>query len=473
MGNKFSYIYNGVEYKSKKDCCLSLGLSYDAIHAYMYRHDLDFNTALNLHIYSDIHCGGGCGKSIKIGDKTYDLIKSCCKDLGLSYHGFLSFIDSRNIECDETGINEYIQYLDDKSIVYNGIKYSSLSECCSELGLHVDKVRRFKRYHNLESDYEALFAYIDKKSTRDGDIKENSHEVMFEGVTYSSQKECCESLGVSKHMVKRLKSLGYDFCDAVNIILARRDSSTEKIVINGVEYDSLWKCCKSLNLNQVKVTKLSRDNNLSIEDAILMFLDKKRSPIVYNGKTYKSISQLCKDYNIPKSSLYSNYRGGACERIDAWFNAKSSRECVYNGITYKSLKECCDILGINYNSVCAYKSNNDIQSNTGAINGYLSVISSESKPKIVYCGISYKNKADLANNFGLNVDCVSESSRKYNIDFVDALDWYRLRRVFDLPIIKNFIYNDIFSCRCKNCGKEFLFTKVLVFKHIEECYYAE
>lgn len=411
MRNK-KVVYNGIEYESRQDCCLSLGLNYYAVYSYIVRYNLIF---------------------------------------------------------DEAGINSYIQYLSDKCIVYDNKVYSSFTDCCKALGLCASRVKSYKKSHNIESNYEALLVYIDKSSK--GDI--NGHKVVYNGKVYTSKKECYKSFGVSKDLVRKLMKEGYDFCDAMDIILDRKNRIKE-LYINGVVYKSVHDCCKSLKLDQSKVSNFSRDNNLSIEDAVLEFLGRKRSSIVYNDKTYKSIRQLCEDYDVSIFSFYNSYSGSVSERMNALLRDKSIRECEYDGVIYNNLKECCNVLGVVYGSVCAYKSNNAIESNSEAIKGYMQSISNGTIinnriKKIEYNGIIYEHKTALANAFGLDGNNILRVSGKYNVDFIDVLDWHRLNRGFNLPKIKAFSSSGIFDCRCKKCGREFLFTRDLAFKHIEEC----
>lgn len=313
---------------------------------------------------------------------------------------------------------------DSIGIEINGKYYKSIRSCCRELNLSYDNIYNFKNVNNLDSMKDAVIEYLSRQSNKC---------FKYDGIIYSTKKECCEALGLCDKRVYNIASyFDISFKCALDKIIkegyksvpklkASSYTKREKFEYNGVVYDSKTDCCKNFGLE------------------------------------YSTVSKLAKRHCWDFSFTLDRYISGNIGRL----RKLKKDSCVKVAeVEYLSQRDCCEKLQINDLAVHRLMKKDGLNFSDAA---YIV------KYGRIYRGIHYHYKRDLCTKLGLHEDYVYSFARRNGIDFFDALDYMVLRDRFNMISFNDFMNTDLFNCGCKSCSKEFLFTRDLAFKHMEEC----
>lgn len=247
------YKYRGVAYKSKNDCCLSLGLNYKNIFGYMCRHGLDFDSALDMYLSGNVRRSAN---NIELDGNIYSSIKDYCEAQGADYTRFINFMHRKEIKNIGEAMSSYLSQVDNSelSFEYNDIVYSSKTDCCRKLGLSFSKVRDYARRHHVDF----VIAL--------GEYKEGyASGICYEGIFYKSRSECCRVLGLSYSKVRDYaRRHNIDFITA----LKKYQGIDGGIYYGGIIYSSRTDCCKEYGLSPKFVFLLISKYKCSFKDAM-------------------------------------------------------------------------------------------------------------------------------------------------------------------------------------------------------------
>lgn len=178
-------------------------------------------------------------------------------------------------------------------MVILGKEYSSITECCKELGVNYNTVMQAVfRGKELDSVIQGL---LDKR-------------IVINGKRYNTLREVYETFDVKPHILKRvMKEKGY----------------TNKDMEKAIEE------CKNIETNSVM-----RDVIVTINDPI--------TDEVLNVP----VSQACKILDISYNTVYSRIKKDGMSPEEALMGGV--RTVIVDGIAYNNLKECCNMLDISY-----------------------------------------------------------------------------------------------------------------------------
>lgn len=367
-------------------------------------------------------------KSVQVNGVVYDSVKSCCKDLGFCITGVRNFMNKNGIDCIEDGLVEYKMFKDklkDTSCIgtpieVNGVLYPSFKSCCVALDVSLDCVYRFKKLNNIDSMTDAILGYKEFKEFRD-----SNKAISIDGVVYSSVSSYCDTFGINPDSIWAFKRY-HSISSIETAILQYRQLYEEfsgkkgrRICIDGVNYPSIKSCCESLGFSYAVVHYFMVKYDIKdIVDAIKLY-SEQRSSFEFNGVLYKTLKDCCRSLGINEAtvSTYSCHYGISIEKsIKLCVERKKESGFRYNNVVYSSKMACCKELNIRYGTV-------------------------------------------------------SKTLRKYGLSFTESLDvcyLYSKLNVCNRDRCKIGL-GELFTCSCKRCGKEFVFTRELAFKHIKEC----
>ena len=146
-------------------------------------------------------------------------------------------------------------------------------------------------------------------------------------------------------------------------------------VFNGVTYKSMLQCCQTLNVNYTYMLFLKKKHKITSQEAIEHLVKKlrpKNVSITFRGITYENRYKLCNSYNVSFTTIYSYMKKYDVnflvafslylekkERCKIKKNIRSKPNkytVIYKGKTYKNMSQCCKELNLNYGSVRQTKS---------------------------------------------------------------------------------------------------------------------
>ena len=260
---------------------------------------------------------------------------------------------------------------------------------------------------------------------------------------------------------------------------------------NGVKYDSMKSCCSSFGLNFGTVRSYCRTYGISFKTALDMYISgevKKRhkdsvtkkigtQSFEFRGIKYKSKTECCRVFGVRIQDVYFVARrhnvtfGIALSKIltgelESGESYKGNNSFEYKGIVYSSRYSCCKEHGVKYGCVKHYADLHNIDFSR-ALDAYIIYGAGLS---LEYDNVSYNSRKDCYDRYGLKSSNVSNVLFRYGVSLTDAIDYCRICNGFSVMsgLGDEFFRNSLFTCRCNSCGGEFVFTKDLAFKHIEE-----
>ena len=262
--NYYCIPFRGKWYHSKADCLEEYGISYTNFKRHQVKYNLSFQDTMESCLNNkDV-------KKVTFDGIEYASVMDCCTALGIKYATVI-FIKREK----KYSYNEAIHYCVDRKksiksahskdrtkirnsqkVIFNGIEYISIADCCESLGIDVNKLRSYKTRTKCTIE-EAIEYYLNK-------------EFVFNDVKYDNFRDCCFKLGLSWDTVSRRARL-YNCTrqEAIQYYLDR------KFIFNNIAYDSFKDCCSKLNLKWETVRRTARLRNCTKQEAIQYHLDKK------------------------------------------------------------------------------------------------------------------------------------------------------------------------------------------------------
>ena len=146
---------------------------------------------------------------------------------------------------------------------------------------------------------------------------------------------------------------------------------------NGIHFNSISEACKYYNINQGYLSRIIKDNNITVQEALDHFLGIKilkkentyrSKPFDYNGIHFKSRKTACIYYNIDQgylSRIIKKYNVTIQEALDHCIyhhkipNSKN-KSFDYNGIHFYSRNAAYKYYNINPSSLINIIKNNSI-----------------------------------------------------------------------------------------------------------------
>lgn len=412
-----TYVYRGVEYNSKKDCCSAFGLRYGTVDAYRHEHSMTFESALDEYVDKRVEHSA---KDIEINGKYYESIKDCCEDLGITYKALSTFKCRNNISNTVDAVYAYLNSKD--SFVYNGMSYSFMKDCCNALDISCARVRYYMGTIGLSFD-EAVLRIRSKDAKKLETLKvDKARTFEFRGRKYKSKKECCDILGLK---VKNVHSMAKSHNVTFEIALSK--------ILDG-EYES---------------GKSNMEHNT----------------FEYNGVVYSSKLSCCKKYDLSYNSVKyytDSHNIDFIDALDAYLGSDAGHSFEYHNVVYKSKKDCCDTLGLSVKKVW----DTACKRGVGFVEA-LDIVRNDNSG--CYSGFEYYSIDELYKRFNVDSCTVGKIRCRFKVDLFDAVDYCRIYNKFELFERSEFFKHELFGCKCNLCGGRFLFTRDLAFKHIEEC----
>lgn len=480
---KHNFIYRGVEYRSKKECCLAFGLKSRTIAAYSRSHDMSFESALDLHISIDVDMYSNAeflyGNTYVYRGVMYKSKKDCCLAFGLKFKTVSSYAYSHDISF-ETALDKHI----DGEIVqgeigytYRGVEYKSKKDCCSAFGLQYSTVTAYRYRHNITFEC-ALDKYVDNK------VDFRAKAIELNGNVYNFIKDCCEDLEISYDVLKRFKNHNNldSISDAINVYLNHDNNlyNGKSICIDGVYYSSVHECCNALGLCNSSVYTIMRRSNCDAQTAISYLKKHRVKAIEYNGVVYKSMRDCCKQLDLDYDRIKGYMKRNNCEfdfAVD-YILAHDKKDICIDGMCYKSLSDCLRDMNLSYSTVRSVFISGKFDTIEEAVCSLRQrkqdgLLNSNVKYKVSILDKSYESLGSCCSDLGISKSAFTAFKSNMKIDSVlEALKYYIIFHNFSEFGLRHrsIIGSDTFICRCNKCGNRFLFTRDLAFKHIEECY---
>lgn len=167
-----------------------------------------------------------------------------------------------------------------KTIVLEGVEYSSISEACNAYGISF-----YLAYSRLKNGWslEEAFGLKDRESSKKGTLIKDQ----LDG--YSSLAEFCRVIGADYNTVRAKIQLGFSLEEAI----------TNKNIPNSIEYkgqvfSSITDACNALGLGYYKVC-MRLANGWSLEEALNPM---GRKSVTVKGVEYPSLKNACLKYNL-------------------------------------------------------------------------------------------------------------------------------------------------------------------------------
>ena len=109
----------------------------------------------------------------------------------------------------------------------------------------------------------------------------------------------------------------------------------KKIVVNGIEFESIAACARYYGVSHGKICHCLRDGREIVSE------HRGKRQIEYNGTTYNSLVELSKHFNLTEASV--SYR---LEKNIPLESQLRGIKIEYNGVVYESLKQLSEMFGL-------------------------------------------------------------------------------------------------------------------------------
>lgn len=348
-------IFRGNRFLSIADCCSVYQVDPANVRDYIRRHNCSIQDGLEMYLCGIADYRGNYGnemntaRSIPFRNSIYKNLVECCEQYNVNWNSVTSYSSKANCSKQEA-LEYYIQLYEERKVTYNGITYNSLRECCETLKIDRKKVTNYAFYYKI-SFAEAIDYLLAPK--------ENSY-FLYEGKEYSSVVECCKEYGIISASVHSYlyRNRSATIQNAIDYIREITDK-TRFIWKDGVTYRSFAVFCKEKGISVSSARDKARKNKISLAEAAEYYIQKKDTSLKnfdYEGKMYSSIPKCCAEYQIVAASvyayLYKHPSSKISEAIDYVRQLKLKKKFLWkDGTLYDSFPEFCREKGINPNSV--------------------------------------------------------------------------------------------------------------------------
>ena len=288
-------VYEGVEYPSVKALCIAIDIPYAKATAYI-RKGLSIEDAVNK-VKSNI-----VSHTVEFDGKVY----SGYKALADAYNVNISTFYNRKRK--GLPIEECIQpsaYSSYRKVEYNGKVYPTLSALCREHNLNKNTIiTRIKRGYTME---EALNNENFKHGRGNHDGTHVKKSVVVDGITYSSIREMLNERGIKENTFYVRLKRGWTIEEAAHgyrnkFTVTDKSGRTfnnikSALEANGITYSQYMGNIAS-GMDKTDAVSELRDSY------------SYRKAVTYKGVTYNSIRELCDAYGVSYSRYVQRLRAG-------------------------------------------------------------------------------------------------------------------------------------------------------------------
>ncbi|MEZ9709154.1 GIY-YIG nuclease family protein [Vibrio breoganii] len=273
------------------------------------------------------------------------------------------------------------------AVTINGEFYSSAREACLANKLSYESTQQYKRKHELNWQ-EAIMAKLDQR-------------IVIDGRVFNSVNGVCKHYKISYETIHKLMTEGLTIEEAV-----KQPRYLKTVTINGFTYRSIAATCKALGVNEPAARSRIREKGETPEQAIQYLLDKpEQIGYLVLGRRFDRVKDVCEAFKISFDTLSKRRNEGMS--LDEAVSVKNRIESVVvDNVRYRSVAEVCRKLNLSPPKVSAYKQKHDCTSNEAV----QAVLADERKPDAVYVilGKEYKSKAEICDEFGLNIRLLNQ-----------------------------------------------------------------
>ncbi len=241
-------IYNGNYYKSYRECCDSLGLSYAAIAQYRSRNKCSWTEAIDQNINKQ-----PVQRGITYQGESFPTIAACCRALGINLRTVATYKQKHNVST-EKAIESLLQGQEQRKVFYKDKEYPSWAACCQELGVNYQSANSWRVKTHCSWD-EAIKHLEDR-------------QCQYEGIRYSTLKECCDQTGLNYNAIAEIRrTQGCSAEDAVKQFVEKRKNARE-VSYDGKSYPSIKACCKEIGVSYSAVCYYVKTHKCSVSEGI-------------------------------------------------------------------------------------------------------------------------------------------------------------------------------------------------------------
>lgn len=239
------------------------------------------------------------------------------------------------------------KYWEQFSYEYNGVTYTSKKKCCDSLGLRYLGVLQHAHDYNCTFE-EAISQMLSNKQKK---------EFVFRNRKWLNLENCCDFYKISRKSVQALQyQCGYTVQEALERSIAHANKLRFKY--KGKYYASFRDCCKEMGIPESTVRRCMNETGKSKAVALNYCLKKAEnrteynpSPFIYKGKEYSSFIKCCADYNIEADKIRQKSIAGNIslpEALDYYLVQHPIRrkQNYDDNLSHVSLAEQCRQYGI-------------------------------------------------------------------------------------------------------------------------------
>ena len=187
LREKRKFIYDGVEYKSFKACCLAYKLNYNSVTSYKTEKKCDDLEAF-LHFLNPANI-----YEFRWNGVIYRSLQACCAEHNISYRAVSTYRHTH--KCTKEEAFYHYCYPETKTYIRDNVVYESFADCCKKNNISYSSVRSYMHIHKCSRE-KAFQYYLDRN---------NSLKFVWEGITYRTFRECCQKLGISFNSIRSYK----------------------------------------------------------------------------------------------------------------------------------------------------------------------------------------------------------------------------------------------------------------------------
>lgn len=340
--------------------------------------------------------------------REYRSIKELCDTYGVDASLFRYYKNTKGMSVNDSMERCLHSKPRCNSVTYNGITYLSESEMCDSLGVD------YSKYLKRKGSGKTLEECLSPGSSRRG---RRGNGVCYRGKVYHSAKELCDTYGVKAGVFWYYNNVkGMSVEDSMKRCLYPDKSEVgrkgKEICYQGKVYRSMQELCDAYGIKAVMFSYYNSTKGMSVEDSVERCLNPVRegNSITYKGITYASESEMCYRLGVKYNTYMKRKSSGKtleeCLSIDKEERGRKGNEVYYQGRVYKSEKALCEARGVNYNSYLSRKSSGK------TLEECLSTDESNKSNEICYQGKVYKSGRALCEAHGVSYSTYRSRRKK-------------------------------------------------------------
>jgi hypothetical protein len=196
---------------------------------------------------------------------------------------------------EEAILTDRILHKSGTPVEFDGVKYHSISQACSELDLDYDKITS---YMQRGMSFEEAVSHRQNREVK----------VEIDGKKYYSIYEACKDYGISRQTVSLRIKRGMSVVGAITKPIDNANKTGVSIKYDGKEYKSITSFCRALGLQYQKFSnKVRKYGVLNIDLALKEYY---RGYLIIGDKHFKNLSRACKYFDVDYSRVYRMVKNG-------------------------------------------------------------------------------------------------------------------------------------------------------------------